>query len=98
MLKAVSGFTTDRASRYLQQMSKHFAHKTAVEYNETDSVVTLPGGVTGRMAARGDQLSFIVEAADAEGLARGRDIIESHIIRFAFREQLKVLDWAESEN
>ncbi len=41
MLKATSGFTTDRASQYLQQMSKHFAHKTTVEYTETDSVATI---------------------------------------------------------
>lgn len=41
MLKATSGITTARASQYLQQLSKHFAHKTTVEYTETDSVATI---------------------------------------------------------
>ncbi|HEV7309035.1 DUF2218 domain-containing protein [Ensifer sp.] len=96
MGKAESGFTTERASRYLQQMSKHFAHKVTVEYSETDSVIVFSGGITARMAARGDRLSFVVEAADAEGLEEGKGIVESHIIRFAFREELQSLDCTAS--
>jgi hypothetical protein len=76
-------------------MSKHFAHKTVVDYTETDAVVTFPGGSVARMAARGDELAFAVEAPDAEGLTRGKGIIESHIIRFAFREELKSLAWQD---
>lgn len=98
MPKASSGFTTERASRYLQQMSKHFAHKVAVEYTETDAVAAMPGGATARRIANGDQLCFVVEAPDAEALRRGKDIVESHIVRFAFREELKALVWSESED
>ncbi len=94
MLKATSGFTTERASQYLQQMSKHFAHKTAVEYTETDSVASI-GASTARMTARGHQLSFVAESPDAEALAECKDVIERHIIRFAFREELTALDWTE---
>jgi uncharacterized protein len=98
MLRTTSGFNSERASRYLQQMSKHFAHKVTVEYNETDSVAAMPGGATARMAARGDRLIFTAEAADEATLARCKDIIESHIVRFAFREKLTVLEWSEAEH
>lgn len=50
------------------------------------------------MIANGDQLCFVVEAPDAEALRRGKDIVESHIVRFAFREELKALVWSESED
>ncbi|WDZ76178.1 DUF2218 domain-containing protein [Ensifer adhaerens] len=79
-------------------MSKHFAHKITVGYTETDSVAAMPGGATARMAACGDRLCFMVEAPDAEALQRAKDIIESHIVRFAFREKLKALDWSENED
>lgn len=95
MLKATSSFTTERASQYLQQLSKHFAHKTTVEYTETDSVAVI-GASTARMTARGDQLSFVAESPDAEALAECKDVIERHLIRFAFREELKALDWTET--
>ncbi|NRP23026.1 hypothetical protein LPJGGPFB_06288 [Ensifer adhaerens] len=95
MLKATSGFATERASQYLQQMSKHFAHKTSVEYTEVDSVAAI-GVSTARMTARGHQLSFVAESPDAEALAECKDVIERHIIRFAFREELKALDWTET--
>ncbi len=40
------------------------------------------------MTARGHQLSFVAESPDAEALAECKDVIERHIIRFAFREEL----------
>lgn len=48
------------------------------------------------MAARGEPLSFTIEAPDPEALARAKDIIESHIVRFAFREELTGLEWMEN--
>jgi hypothetical protein len=41
-------------------------------------------------------LYFEIEAADDELLARLKYVIDAHIVRFAFRENLKQLEWNES--
>ncbi len=92
MLKATSQFETERASRYLVQMAKHFAHKVEVTWNETDARATLPTGAATMHAGDG-RLRFEVEAETAAELERAKMIIEQHIVRFAFREKLERLDW-----
>ena len=92
MLKATSQFETERASRYLVQMSKHFAHKIEVTWDETDAHAALPTGAATMHAGDG-RLRFEVEAATPAELERAKLIIEQHIVRFAFREKLERLDW-----
>ena len=91
---ATTRLETPHARRYLGQMCKHFAHKIAVEHNETEGRCALPSGPA-RMTADDGGLSIRVEAADPEGLARGKHVIESHLLRFAFRESPSELSWAE---
>ena len=93
MPTAKSQFETAKASQYLQQLCKHFAHKTEAVYDEHKGHVTFGMGVA-RMAADETALSFEAEAASAEALDRVKRIIENHIVRFAFRENLEKLTWA----
>lgn len=46
------------------------------------------------MEARDGELHFTVETDDAAELDRAKHIIESHIVRFAFRDKLESLDWS----
>ena len=85
-------FRTPHARRYLQQLCKHFAHKVAVQVNDASGVIDLPAGPV-RLLAQGTELVATVTAPDAEGLARSRDIIDRHLERFAFREDLRTMDW-----
>lgn len=86
-------FATSNASRYLQQLCKHFAHKTDVEFAAASGRVAFPAAAA-TLAATGDALLVTLRADSSEALERARHIIDSHLERFAFREEFKAMDWA----
>ncbi len=92
MPAALSQHATPKASRYLQQLCKHFAHKVEVDYSETEGTAALPGG---RLALRAteDALHVRIEGESARDLCKARYVLEDHLIRFAFRDGLMGLDW-----
>jgi uncharacterized protein len=92
MPKATAQLDTDRASRYLQAMCKHFAHKVEVDYDSERGHAALPDGSL-TMNASPSELRFEVEAEDLQKLLRTRYIVDAHIVRFAFREKLMGLSW-----
>ncbi|PTW50236.1 DUF2218 domain-containing protein [Rhodovulum kholense] len=85
-------FATQKASSYLQQLCKHFAHKVEVEYDADRGRVALPPGEASLEAADG-VLSVTVSGADAAALELARNIVDSHLARFAFREGFEKMDW-----
>ncbi len=92
MLTSFARFETPNGSRYLQQLCKHFAHKTQVDFTPQQGRAQLsPGPV--EMLADPKGLDLRVSASDADGLARAQGIVESHLARFAFREEMPPLDW-----
>lgn len=93
MPTAQSTFVTPKASRYLQQLCKHFAHKVTVTYDDQKGQVDFPLGQA-ELTASLDRLEFFVQADTDEGLAKCQYILEDHITRFAFREGLQRLDWS----
>lgn len=92
MLKSTSSFETERASRYLQAMCKHFAHKVEVSYDAGQGTAALPYGRLDMHVENG-VLHFQIEAADEIALARLMYVVDAHIVRFAFREKLQGLTW-----
>lgn len=82
---------TEHASRYLQQLCKHWAHKFETEFTQTEARIALPLGEA-RLAADDATLSITVTASEAADLNQLRDVVKSHIERFAFRESLQ-FDW-----
>jgi hypothetical protein len=92
MPKSTSSFTTDRASRYLQAMCKHFAHKVEVGYDRERGWAAMPYGSL-KMHTGDGSLHFEIEAADEVMLERMKAVIDAHIVRFAFREKLERLEW-----
>ncbi|MDT1986844.1 MAG: DUF2218 domain-containing protein [Planktomarina sp.] len=83
---------TKMASRYLQQLCKHFAHKIKVEFNEEKGCIQFDFGKTD-LIARPEELSITVKSESDENLARLRRVVGSHLERFAFREKL-VMEWS----
>lgn len=81
--------TTQKASRYLVQLCKHFGHKVPAEWSETDGVVRFEPG-TCRMAATGEALTLSCESATPDALAVVQDVVASHLVRFAWKEELTV--------
>lgn len=86
-------FATPNASKFMQQLLKHFAHKTEVSYTETEGRVVLGMGPVD-LTATPEELRITVSAADAQGLDRAAEVIDKHLIRFAFRENFEKMDWA----
>jgi hypothetical protein len=85
---------TASAKRYLGQFCKHFAHKAPVELEagNTSGKVRFPIGDCD-MAANEAALTLRLSAATPEDMARLKDVVERHLVRFAFRESLPI-HWA----
>lgn len=82
---------TEHASRYLQQLCKHWAHKFPVEFDPTHGTIDLSLGRT-TMDADASALHIAVSTDEAGSLERLESVVADHIKRFAFREELS-FDW-----
>jgi hypothetical protein len=86
--------TTAHASRYLQQLCKHWAHKFPVEFDPNHGVVDLSLGRT-VLDADAAALHIAVMADETGSLERLEMVVADHIKRFAFREEL-TFDWKQA--
>ncbi|TCK28267.1 hypothetical protein EV667_2270 [Ancylobacter aquaticus] len=84
---------TAHASRYLQQLCKHWAHKLEVNFTAERGVVTFPEGTVATMEAGPDGLAVRIEAPDAQTLEQMKGVVSRHLDRFAFREAPLPFDW-----
>lgn len=89
-------FETEKASRYLQQLLKHFAHKIEVEFTETEGRAVFEWGEA-RLKATDERLEIAIDARTSRDLVQTRYVIEEHLLRFAFRENPGLLDWRTIE-
>ncbi|CAA0091491.1 Uncharacterised protein [Starkeya nomas] len=87
---------TANASRYLQQLCKHWAHKLEVSFTSEHGEVKLPDGALATMDAAPEALDVRIEAGDAEVLERMKDVVARHLDRFAFREAPLPFDWRDA--
>ena len=94
MKSAKAIVTTDRASRYLQQLAKHFAHKVPTEFTPEAGRIELPMGLC-QLAAQDGVLTMTVEGEDEEAVAKLESVVEKHLLRFAFRGAPKI-EWVRS--
>ncbi|CAN7582282.1 DUF2218 domain-containing protein [Rhizobium sp. LjRoot30] len=95
MIAANAVMPTESGGKYLVQLCKHFAHRIDVSYSETWGECRFSCG-TAVLRADGDALHIRTTAPDEAQLAETKSVIESHLIRFAFREKLESLDWVEA--
>ncbi|QRM57651.1 DUF2218 domain-containing protein [Sinorhizobium sp. BG8] len=91
---SVAKIETSNASRYLQQLCKHFAHKRPVSFDPNSGSISFTVG-TCRLEASNDLLTISLESADDEQMVQLQDVVVRHLVRFAFREELHI-DWQAS--
>lgn len=91
MVECHAAVRTALAGKYLRQLCKHFAHKVRSEYDDAAGRVEFPPGLC-HMTADADALRFYCQSASPQGLQVMQGIIDSHLQRFAWREDL-VLSW-----
>ena len=95
---------TAHASRYLQQLCKHWSHNLAVTFDETVGTVIFPrnargadwpGDATLTFEAREDGLDCrLVASADGQ-LEALKGAVARHLDRFAFREAPLAFAWKD---
>ncbi len=93
---------TAHASKYLQQLCKHWQHNLAVEFTATRGTVTFPKDARGAdwpgdglvtFDAGPGALSVRIDASVAAQLEGLQGAVARHLDRFAFREAPLPFDW-----
>ena len=85
---------TRSASRYLQQLCKHWSHKFAVEHDTERGTIALPLG-RAELIAHPETLEVQLEPAAPDQAERMKTVMQEHLDRFAFREAPLAFDWRE---
>ena len=88
---ATATVPTTHASRYLQQLCKHWSHRFETEFDAARGKVNFGAGAA-HFAAAPAALTLTLYASDASGLARLEGAVADHLKRFAFREDL-IVEW-----
>jgi hypothetical protein len=91
MPAAISHVKTEHASRYLQQLCKHWSHRFPVDFNEKTGTVPFSPDSAVDFAAGESELSMTLRVADPEALERMQGVVADHLKRFAFREELDIV-------
>ena len=93
---------TRQASRYLQQLCKHWQHNLTVEFDAERGKVTFPRDARGAdwpgealvtFSASPDTLECRIEASAPGQLDALKGAVARHLDRFAFREAPLAFDW-----
>ena len=102
MTIATARVPTAHASKYLQQLCKHWQHNLAVEFTPEAGTITFPregrsgtwpsDGVA-RLAAGDDALTVTIEASNPEHAEALEGVVARHLDRFAFREAPLPFEW-----
>ncbi len=96
MSVSIARVPTHSASRYLQQLAKHWSHKMAVTFSEQEATIAFPNGATLDLRADSETLDVRLAVSEDGDVARMREVVASHIDRFAFREAPLTFDWQEA--
>ena len=102
MVRATAAVPTAHASKYLQQLCKHWQHNLQVEFTPDHGTVTFPKDARGAdwpgdglvtFDAGPDALSVRIDASVGEQLEGLQGAVARHLDRFAFREAPPAFDW-----
>lgn len=102
--EATASVPTASASRYLQQLCKHWEHNLQVEYTPEHGTVVFPRDARGAdhpgdalvtFDARADALEVTITASSAEQLDGLKGAVARHLDRFAFREAPLPFAWRD---
>lgn len=93
---------TAKASRYLQQLLKHWEHNLAVEFTAEHGTVVFPKDARGAdhpadalaiFDAGAEALTVRIDASSDAQLEALKGAVARHLDRFAFREAPLTFDW-----
>ncbi len=90
-MESTATINTPQAARYLAQLCKHFEHKLAVTHGDGKGRIAFTSGDC-LLSAEDGVLMLKLDSPDEIGLAQLENVVERHLVRFAFREDL-ALSW-----
>lgn len=93
MKQSRAEIATPRASRYLQQLCKHFAHKLPVTFDPNAGRISFSSGDCD-LSADGERLRLNLTSPDGPQMTQLKDVVVRHLLRFAFREEMAIA-WQE---
>ena len=96
MTTTTGRWATPKASQYLQQLCKHFGHKVETRFDERAGTIAFAEGPV-RLVATATELLVTLEGTTPETTTCYREVIDSHLKRFAFREGFETMDWDNTE-
>lgn len=94
---------TANASKYIQQLCKHWSHNLKVEFTPENGTVIFPKDARGAdhpgdavvtFNVAEDGLEVRIDASSQEQLDGLKGAVARHLDRFAFREAPLAFDWA----
>jgi len=85
-------FATERATALMGTLGKHFGHKIPVQIADDKVLLQFEMGEA-TLTTTPTGLHLVLEGADDAQLERLRDVVESHLLRFAHREDPAPLTW-----
>lgn len=103
MTTATARVPTAHASKYLQQLCKHWQHNLRVEFTPERGTIMFPrnargadwpGDGTVALEAGEDSLTVTVDASNTAHLEALEGAVARHLDRFAFREAPLSFVWA----
>jgi hypothetical protein len=86
---------TTHGSSYLRKLCQHWSHRFPVEYDAQQGTIQLPLA-TCVLHASADELTVGLNLQEGADEARLRQVVEEHLQRFAFREELTFL-WTTTQ-
>ncbi len=96
---------TAHASRYLQQLCKHWSHNLTVAFDEVKGTVVFPRNARGadwpadatlKLVAHDNALDCGLEASSSGQLEALKGAVARHLDRFAFREAPLAFNWRDA--
>ncbi len=104
MSSATAKVPTAHASKYLQQVCKHWEHNLAVTFDAQQGTVTFPRDARGAswpgdavvtFSAHTGMLECHIAASEPDQRDGLKGAVERHIDRLAFREAPLTYDWTD---
>lgn len=96
MPRSIAVERTENASRYLQQLCKHWSHRFKVDFDLSKGKIDFGSGQTVELHAADTSLTISVEDEKESGLHELEKVVADHLRRFAFRETL-TFNWARED-
>lgn len=93
MKSSIAIVATKNASRYLQQLCKHWGHRFTIIFNEHRGTIDFGDGQTVELAATEEILEITILDEQGTRLPELEKVVADHLLRFAHKEQLDI-NWS----